>query len=410
MIKRRTAMKNFKLQFEITEMPFYAVSLKNNRKTFEIQAFDDEVLVTVQYNFNRRPLNLQSSAKAGDNIEIVMMDHRIELYTNGELMDEEWPKGNCLFDRNDSFTPRIKIVATDYTEPDIVEPSVIGHIENAEGWCPGNGVFVGDCMPYTKDDEYHVLYLKDRHHHFSKWELGAHQWAHISTKDFKTWDIHPMAVPITDQSESSICTGSWIRHGNKEYLYYTIRKDFWYTRIPAPISRSVSYDGYHFEKDKDFGFHLPDKYDAAIARDPKVVKGEDGLYHMFLTTVLVEENKGCLAHYVSADMEKWEETTPIYIAEDNSQPECPDYFAYNGKYYLVFSIGGKAHYMISDKPFEGFEMRGNATIPCSNVPKASEWKGRLIFTGYKPTYGYAGTMTFTAATANEDGELIFEKL
>ena len=263
-------------------------------------------------------------------------------------------------------------------------------------------------MPYRREDEYHVLYLKDRHHHKSKWGLGAHQWEHISTKDFKKWQIHPMAVPITDPSEGSICTGSWIKNGEKEYLYYTVRMG---REIAAPIRRSVSYDGYHFEKDTAFGFTVSEKYHAASARDPKVVKGEDGLFHMFLTTSLIEEGRGCLAHYVSEDMENWEEIeAPIYIAPGKEQPECPDYFRYNGKYYLIFSLKGRAHYMISDKPFEDFVMPSDPIIPCSSVPKGADWNGKLIFTGFRRIGGYGGAMTFKAATSKENGELVFEDL
>lgn len=399
---------NLKLSFKINKLPFGFVSMKNGTDSLSVQTLDSALTVSVLYDFNIKPLTLNAEIAEGDLIEVILLDHRIELYVNGELKDEEWPAGNRCFALGDSFTPNVNVAVDEYFEPYKDVPSVVSSFENAEGWYPGNGVFVGDCMPYRKNDEYHILYLKDRHHHSSKWTLGAHQWEHISTKDFKTWYVHPMAVPISEPWEGSICTGSWIQNGEKEYLFYTVRID----RIkPAPICRSVSNDGYHFEKDKSFGFTLSDKYLASSARDPKVVKGEDGLFHMFLTTKLVKENKGCLAHYVSKDLEKWDECEkPIYISSDATQPECPDYFEYNGKYYLVFSLEGKAHYMISNKPFEGFVMPKNPIIPCARVPKGAEWEGRIVFAGFNMIGGYAGTMTFKAAKAAENGELIFEEL
>jgi hypothetical protein len=351
---------------------------------------------------------LQAEVKVGDSVDVILLPHRIELYIDGVLKDEEWPAGERIFEIGDDFFSELSFEVRPYEEKKIAEPSVISTFKNAEGWYPGNGVFVGDCMPYRRSGEYHVLYLKDRHHHKSKWGLGAHQWEHISTADFKTWHIHPMAVPITDPSEGSICTGSWIKDGDKEYLYYTVRMG---RGIPAPIRRSVSNDGYHFEKDMEFGFTVSDQYHKASARDPKVVKCEDGLFHMFLTTSLIEEGKGCLAHYVSRDMEKWEDFgKPIYIAPSTDQPECPDYFKYNGRYYLIFSLKGRAHYMVSDKPFEDFVMPSNPIIPCSSVPKCAEWNGRLVFTGFRGIGGYGGSMTFKAAIADENGELLFEEL
>ena len=399
---------NIKIAFEADKLPFYFVSHKNGRKTLEIEAFDGILNVSVQYDYDRKPLSLNGEIKIGDRVEIILLKHRIELYINGNQKDEEWPAGDRLFAIDDVFMPDMNVEVSEYLEKSDDLPAVIASFENAEGWYPGDGVFVGDCMPYRKDDEYHVLYLKDRHHHKSKWGLGAHQWEHISTRDLKKWQMHPMAVPITDSTEGSICTGSWIKNDDKEYLYYTVRMG---KGIPAPIRRSVSNDGYHFEKDMEFGFTVSDQYHKASARDPKVVKAEDGLFHMFLTTSLIEEGKGCLAHYVSRDMEKWEDFgKPIYIAPSTDQPECPDYFKYNGRYYLIFSLKNRAHYMFSDQPFENFVMPDEPIIPCSSVPKCAEWNGRLIFTGFRGIGGYGGSMTFKAAIADENGELLFEEL
>jgi len=401
-------MKNIKFSFKLDELPCYAISHKNGRKTLEMQAFDDEMSFDVQYDYDRRPLRLAARVKASDGVEIILMPHRIELYVGGVLMDEEWPQGNRLFELGDEIRSTVNIRSEEYNEPEMEEPSVISTFENAEGWYPGNGVFVGDCMPYRRGDEYHVLYLKDRHHHTSKWGLGAHQWEHISTRDFITWQVHPMAVPITDESECSICTGSHIKAGDTEYLFYTVRMK---RGIPAPIRRSVSNDGYHFEKDASFGFTLSDRYYRTSARDPKVFLGEDGLFHMILTTSLAESGRGCLAHYASKDLDVWYEWgDPIYVSENSDQPECPDYFKFVDKYYLVFSIRGKARYMISDRPFEDFVYPDEPTVPCASVPKCAEWDGRLIFAGFDRIGGYAGRLTFKAARANEKGELVFEEL
>ena len=194
-------MKNVKISFKLDRMPCYAISFKNGRKTLDMQAFDGEMSFDVQYDYDRRPLRMSAKVKENDSVEIILLPYRTELYVNGVLTDEEWPSGNRLLELGDEIVSGIGIRAEEYSAPEKNEPSVIAEIENADGWYPGNGVFVGDCMPYRRGEEYHVLYLKDRHHHGSKWGLGAHQWEHISTKDFKKWQVHPMAVPITDPSE-----------------------------------------------------------------------------------------------------------------------------------------------------------------------------------------------------------------
>ena len=394
-------MKDLKLTFVVDEMPFYAVSYS---KSIEIQTDKDQLHCKVQYDSHSDPLVLKGGVKQGDGVSVVLMKHRIELYVNGALVDEEWPMGKRLFEMGDSFEPDA-ISAEEYIAPPKEVSSVLGEFYGAEGWKPAENVFVGDCMPYVRGDEYHVLYLKDRHHHYSKWGMGAHQWEHISTKDFTKWYVHPMAVEITDPAEGSICTGSWIQQGGVEYLYYTVRRS---GTLAAPVCRSVSDDGYHFKKDLNFGFILPEKYNRARARDPKIIKDKDGLFHMIITTSLLAEKKGCLAHFVSKDLENWQDTDkPIYISEDGTEPECPDYIFYKNRYYLIFSLNAKARYMVSESPFDNWRTPKNPEIPCASVPKGAVWKDKIVFAGYKGIDGYAGTMTFKTATADENGELIF---
>ncbi len=399
-------MCDLKISFLIKEIPFYASSLYNDKKSIEIKLEDEALSFAVWYDFHPEPLVLKAFVRVGDSIDVVLMKHRIELYVNEILVDEEWPNGNRLFAFGDNFKSDSQIKIEPYFPSKQEQPSVSSVFFNAEGWKPEENVFVGDCMPYVKDNEYHVLYLKDRHHHYSKWGMGAHQWSHISTKDFVEWKVHPMAVEITDPSEGSICTGSWIRYNEIEYLFYTVRRG---GALAAPIRRSISYDGYHFEKDADFGFVLPERYDRACARDPKIIKSADGVFHMILTTSLVNENKGCLAHFVSNDLENWQEQEkPIYISEDSTQPECPDYIVYKGRYYLIFSINGKARYMFSDNEFSDWRIPKNPEIPCASVPKGAVWKDKLVFAGFKGINGYAGTMTFKTATVGQNGELVFD--
>lgn len=397
---------DIKISFTVSEMPFYGASYSNQEKTIEIKADERELTCWVKYDFHVDPLALKGEVKVGDFVELVLMNHRIELYVNQALVDEEWPAGNRLFNQGDSIQSAFDFQIEKYVQPKYDIPNVISVFNNAEGWRPQEKVFVGDCMPYVRNGEYHVLYLKDRRHHYSKWGMGAHQWEHISTRDFSEWAVHPMAVEITDPTEGSVCTGSWIEHEGLEYLYYTIRRG---GNLAAPICRSISNDGYHFQKDKDFAFILPEKYDRSIARDPKIIKGADGLFHMILTTALALENKGCLAHFLSGDLRSWQEAeAPIYVSDNSIQPECPDYIIYKGRYYLIFSLEGRARYMVSDKPFHGWRMPKSPEIPCASVPKGAVWNDKIVFTGFKGINGYGGTMTFKTATADEKGELIFD--
>ena len=394
-----------KISFTLKNDTHYAISYKNGRKTFEVQFFDGLLTCGFQYDYDRKMLSLASEAKKGDLVEIVVLEPRIELYVDGKLVDEEWPLGNRLFELGDGVFADGVTSVEEYTFEEQKQPDIISTFTNAEGWQPEKNVFVGDCMPHVDGGRYHVLYLKDRHHHSSKWGLGAHQFEHISTDDFVNWQIHPTVLPIEHSSEGSFCTGSWIKKGEKQYVFYTTRLPH---GAPRPVKRTVSYDGYTYTKDESFKMYISDKYKVSVARDPKLVKDKNGIYHMFLTTVLLETNKGCLAHYVSSDFNNWQEEKPIYIASDGTHPECPDYIEYNGRYYLIYSLNGTAYYKISDDGFDNWREPKNPVIPCESVPKGAVYGGKIVFTGFKRIGGYAGTMTFKSAYADENGELVFE--
>lgn len=355
------------------------------------------------------PLHLKSCAKINDKVTINILPYRIELLVCDNIVDEEWPCGNHFISEKAIIEKNCNLEISDIKTKTSLQPSVIGHFQNASGWKPENNVFVGDCMPYSCDGRYHVLYLKDRHHHKSKWGRGAHQWSHISTENFIDWDIHPMAVEIDNPAEGSICTGSWIRDNDIHYLFYTVRTC---DDSPAKICRSFSKDGFHFEKDRNFSFTLSNKYTAETARDPKIIKDVSGMYHMILTTSLSAGRRGCLAHLVSKNLNQWQELAfPIFVAPENSgEPECPDYFYKDGFYYLVYSLGGKGYYQYSEKPFECWHIPQNPIIPCKTVPKAAIWNNRLIFTGFNSNAGYAGTMTFLEAIVQKNGEMKYQNL
>ena len=369
---------------------------------------EGKVSVSIKYDFSERPLVLSAAARCGDNVDVHVLPYRLELYVNGVLCDEEWPCGRHGL-QECSVTDHgcaLRIEKTDLGRKR-EEPAVLGTFRGAEGWKPEENVFVGDCMPYSHNGDYHVLYLRDRHHHRSKWGCGGHQWSHISTEDFDEWRIHPMVVELDDPHEGSICTGSWICDGDTHYLFYAVRMC---DGSPAEIRRSVSRDGYHYEKDRDFLLILSDRFTPPSARDPKIVRDAQGTFHMILTTSLAQSGLGCLAHLVSDDLLNWRELEqPLYVApEGMGEPECPDYFYKNGYYYLVYSLRAKGYYLYSEAPFSGWRQAGDPVIPCKSVPKAAIWKDRLIFAGFDGKGVYAGTLTFLEAVVGADGTLTYK--
>ena len=350
----------------------------------------------------QKPLTLSAAAAEGDTAVISCSGARLALYVNDILADEEWPVGETAFP--DEVRGKDGFAVTETPRNDGFPLRTVTQIQ---GFAPGGGVNVGDCMPMTDGDMLRIFYLYDRRHHGSKWGLGAHQWAQITTEDLRTWTMQPMAVGIDDPSEGSICTGSVIRNGDVWYAYYAIRAC---DGSPAKMTCSVSRDGVHFEKTHRV-FTLPEPYDAASARDPKVYR--DGERFVMLVTTSYKD-EGCLARLESPDLESWTLIGPELLT-GRHQPECPDRFFFDGHEYLVFGQGGMSHYRIRGADGEWHAPAGADVIVDSHlrVPKAAVWQDRLLFVGFvvlPDEPGWGGTMELFEGFPDDKGSLRFEKL
>ena len=285
---------------------------------------------------------------------------------------------------------------------------------------PGNGFFVGDCMPFFHDGRFHLYYLLDEGHHQAKGGLGGHQWAHSSTTDLVHWQHHPLAIPCTEEWEGSICTGSTLFHEGTYYGFYA-------TRLPdrtQHLSLAVSSDGINFTKTQPNPFASPPPgYNPRHYRDPKVFREEQtGLFHMIVTAELenypVAGRGGCLAHLVSNDLRSWELKDPFILPGFTQTPECPDYFYWRGWYYLIFTNHWQAVYRMSRQPF-GPWLRPRVDVfdcPQAVVMKTAAFTGDrrigVAFLASGPegslqgTVGaYGGNAIFREIIQNEDGTL-----
>ena len=152
-------------------------------------------------------------------------------------------------------------------------------------WKPEDAeLHVGDCLPFYHDGIFHFFYLLDRGHHKSRGGLGEHQWAHASSADLVHWTHHPLAIPITEEWEGSICTGSVFWHDGTWYGFYA-------TRMPdrtQHLSLATSTDGDHFKKTRPNPFFSPPAgYDPHHFRDPTVFRDDGtGLFHMLVTAMV----------------------------------------------------------------------------------------------------------------------------
>ena len=378
--------------------------------------------IEVVLNFNGKAKPVILFAKYISNteniIEISFVGHRVELYVNNILTDEDWPLGILELENSDCLVCPMdflilnngKLLQKNFDFPKKVD---------IKGYKPkGFNVYAGDCMPFEFENTYHLFYLFDRRRHGSKYGLGAHQWAHLATNNFIDWYEYPLAIEIDAQFEGSICTGSVIyKYNNGKYIngtfyaFYAVRMS---DGSPARITWSTSKDCIHFGKSGKT-LTLTDHFDQASARDPKVFYGEDGKFHMLVTTSMNDENRfGALAHLVSSDLENWTELAePFLVVDTQEQPECPDYLSIGGIYYLIYSLHGQARYLFSKEQFgELIELKDNKIGTNSfRVPKMACFHVvRIIAAGFIPTMsaGYGGELSFLEVFSDVDGRLTFE--
>ncbi len=365
----------------------------------------------------------------------------LELYIDGVLVDEEWPVGGLAHATGQPFLvdpegslQSVWVWDRALDKEEILEMSggpsaVTAREEKLFGpekavtsyWKPpGFNTWVGDCMPFFHEGRFHLFYLIDRHGHASKWGLGAHQWAHVSTSDLLHWDFHPLAIGITDEAEGSICTGSALAFEDAIYGFFAVRTC---DGSPARLTSARATDGVHFEK-SDWSISLRPPYSGPPARDPMIFRDPvTNIFHMLVTTELsgatigsmppvnvLAKRGGCLAHLTSKDLVTWDQQPPYLVPGFTDQPECSDWFEWNGWYYLIFSNNGVARYRISRGP-HGPWLKPRVDVfdgPQARVLKTAAFTGnRRLGAAFltQSSAGYAGHLVMRELLQHEDGSL-----
>jgi hypothetical protein len=283
---------------------------------------------------------------------------------------------------------------------------------------PAGDFFVGDCMPFFHEGRFHLYYLVDENHHQGKNGLGGHQWAHASSSDLVQWQHHPLALGIDEPWECSICTGSVFYHEGSFYAFYATRR----ADRSEHLSLAISQDGVAFEKTQPNPFYSPPPGYAHHFRDPVVFRDpETGRFQMLVTAMLkdypVDRRGGCLLHLTSADLRQWTPEGPFLTPGYLDPPECPDYFSWNGWYYLIFSNYGVARYRMSRQPFGPWlKPKVDAfDAPIARVMKTAAFKdGRRLGVAYLASrqgrqdegrLQYAGNAVFRELIQQPDGSL-----
>ena len=384
------------------------------------------------------PLALLDHGAGGHDLIVRYTGPNLHLFVDGVLVDEEWPAG-VLRDARGCWRAdaplwpeesgavacwtralRDEEIVTLCGGADAVTErtlAILGPRKSpGQYWRPyGVNTSVGDCMPFFYAGRFHLFYLIDRHHHSAKWGKGAHQWAHCSTEDLVHWEEHPLTIPISEEWEGSICTGSVFFWKGVFYAFYAVRT---IDGSPAPVLAATSTDGIHFTKTPT-RVTLADPYAGGGVRDPVPFHDEaSGLFHLLVTTRLEHPalalRGGCLARLVSKDLQQWQASEPFIVPGEPGdpvwvgEPECPDYFSWHGWYYLLFSHHGVAHYRKARSPLGPWQhpkcdaFDGRQATVLKSAPFTGDRRIGAAFVGQG---GYAGQVVFREIIQHADGTL-----
>lgn len=263
---------------------------------------------------------------------------------------------------------------------------------NMQYFKPKGDLFVGDCIPFSKDGTYYYYWLLDSAHHKSLNGLGGHQWALSTSTDLKNWKQYPVVLGIDESWEKSICTGSVVFYKNIYYAFYATRLIDSEGKVNEQLSYAVSKDGIDYKKQKPNPFYtLVPGYSKRDFRDPKVfVDEKTGTFHLFVSSwqenSILQNAGGCLVHLSSKDLKNWTVLDPVLTGQP-SVPECPDYFLWNGWYYLVYSDNSNTYYVKSKSLYGPWIEPAYQALneSWSNVVKTAEFKnGRRIAASWIP--------------------------
>ncbi|WP_188315938.1 glycoside hydrolase family 32 protein [Chitinophaga agrisoli] len=284
----------------------------------------------------------------------------------------------------------------------------------------GEQLFVGDCIPFFHNDTYYLYWLLDSAHHSSLNGLGGHQWVLSTTKDLKHWKNFPIVLGIDEDWEKSICTGSVVYANNRFYAYYATRL-IDNGKVNEQLSYAISEDGIHFVKQKPNPFYTSAPgYSKRDFRDPKVTVDKNGVFNLFVSSrqdqPVMNGAAGALVHLSSRDRQHWAVEPPVLTGQP-SVPECPDYFNWNGWYYLVYSHNGNTFYVKSRNPLGPWEQPRSQALneDWANVVKTAEFtNGRRIAAGWIPSRRdgkddkgeiFGGSTVFRELIQEQDGTL-----
>lgn len=210
---------------------------------------------------------------------------------------------------------------------------------------PSDGWF-GDVMPIYVDNTYHLFYtFLHKEDRGGPGILKGLDWAHVSTRDFLSFEEHPVAIRRGGDRDPDLLAGagSVVAAGDGTYVAFYCginpARSAW-GQAEQVVLRATSTDLETWTKDEDFLLEAdPTWYERHDWRDPFVYRDGD-VWRMLLCTRAPEgpfDRRGVVGQATSSDLVTWTVEPPFLNPGITRAPECIEVFEHEGHRYLVYS-------------------------------------------------------------------------
>ena len=292
--------------------------------------------------------------------------------------------------------------------------------ELEQGRLPFYGKFTepGFCMSdhslIEKDGRMHIFYNRVTAA-YPWWEVSVDTVGHAVSDDLIHWEYCPVAVATSNERYDSYQT--WapavIDKDGIYYMFYAGGND----NAAQAICLATSSDLYKWEVVASPVF-APGEWSGwtpngwSDARDPMIIKDDDGIYYMYYCTNKKVGDKLVSAMGVasSKDLLHWEDLGASTELGTERAQESPYMIKRNGRYYLFFTDCDRhgTAYAVSDNPLNGWQIKPGAEHMIKDdyvcASEVFEFKGRWYMSYAKWYIGeLLGLIGFCEVFWEDDG-------
>jgi beta-fructofuranosidase len=198
--------------------------------------------------------------------------------------------------------------------------------------------YVGDPMPFydQANGDFKILYLQDFRPNPA---YTYHPIWCLSTTDAASYTSlgEIISTGSATDLDAAIGTGSTIYENGTYYTFYTGHSaDASKTNgLGEAVMLATSTDFKNWTKNRSLIISGETNYNTTDFRDPCVFKGDDGIFHMLVSTR--QNGKGVLAEFISSDLQNWTDNGVFMTMMWDRFYECPDLFKMGDWWYLIYS-------------------------------------------------------------------------